>query len=117
MDSEASADPGAEVREIRGIAELNRVILAEDRGVVVDFWGEWCQPCRALGPHLERLARDSAGAWRVVAARVENNEDLVEAWSVQATPTLLHLRQGHEVHRSTGAVTPSSVAEAMPAYA
>ena len=88
-----------------------------DRGVVVDFWGSWCQPCRALRPHLERLAADHAGAWRVVAVRVEDNEDLVEAWSVQATPTLLYLRQGKEVHRSTGAVTPSSVAEAMLAHA
>ena len=53
----------------------------------------------------------------MVAVRVEDNEDLVEAWSVQATPTLLYLRQGQEVHRSTGAVTPSSVAEAMLAHA
>ena len=110
-------DPDVAVREIKGVAELNRVILAEDRGVVVDFWGSWCQPCRALRPHLERLAADHAGAWRVVAVRVEDNEDLVEAWSVQATPTLLYLRQGKEVHRSTGAITPSSVAEAMLAHA
>ena len=110
-------DPDVAVREIKGVAELNRVILAEDRGVVVDFWGSWRQPCRALRPHLERLAQDHAGAWRVVAVRVEDNEDLVESWSVQATPTLLYLRQGQEVHRSTGAVTPSSVAEAMPAHA
>ena len=110
-------DPDVAVREIKGVAELNRVILAEDRGVVVDFWGSWCQPCRALRPHLERLAHDHAGAWRVVAVRVEDNEDLVESWSVQATPTLLYLRQGQEVHRSTGAVTPSSVAEAMLVHA
>ena len=110
-------DPDIAVHEITGVAELNRVILAEHRGVVVDFWGSWCQPCRALRPHLERLAADHVGAWRVVAARVEDNEDLVEAWSVQATPTLLYLRQGQEVHRSTGAVTPSSVAEAMLAHA
>ena len=110
-------DSDVAVGEINGVAELNRVILAEDRGVVVDFWGAWCQPCRALRPHLERLARDYADAWRVVAVRVENNDDLVEAWSVQATPTLLYLRQGEEVYRSTGAVTPSSVAEAMLVHA
>ena len=110
-------DSGVAVREINGVAELNRVILAENRGVVVDFWGAWCQPCRALRPHLERLARDHADAWRVVAVRVEDNDDLVDAWSVQATPTLLYLRQGQEVHRSTGAVTPSSVAEALLTHA
>ena len=109
-------DPDISVGEINGVAELNRVILAEDRGVVVDFWGAWCQPCRALRPHLEQLARDRADEWRVVAVRVEDNEDLVHAWSVQATPTLIYLRQGQEVHRSTGAVTPSTVAEALTTH-
>ena len=110
-------DLDAAVGEVKGVAELNRVILAEDRGVVIDFWGAWCQPCRALRPHLERLARDHADLWRVVAVRVEDNEDLVDAWSVQATPTLIYLRQGQEIHRSMGAVTPSTVAEAMLAHA
>ena len=41
-------------------AELNRTLLAEERGVIIDFWGTWCQPCRTLRPHLERLSEDHA---------------------------------------------------------
>ena len=115
--SEAPVDSDTGVTDINGVAGLNRVILAEDRGLVIDFWGKWCQPCRALRPHLERLAHNHAAQWRVVAVRVEDNEDLVDAWSVQATPTIVYLRQGEEVHRSTGAVTPSSVAAALEAHA
>lgn len=94
-------------------AELNEVILAEDRGVIIDFWGTWCQPCRTLRPHLERLAEDFSSSWRMVAVHVEENPDIVERFDVMATPTLVFLKQGDEVHRVTGATTPSAIAEAM----
>ena len=50
----------AAIEEISSVGQLNQVLLAEDRGVVLDFWGTWCQPCRALRPHLEQLADEHA---------------------------------------------------------
>ena len=104
------------VDEIEGLVALDEVLLAEARGVVLDVWGTWCQPCRALRPHLERLADDHADAWRIVAIHVEHNVDIVDRYGVMATPTLVYLKAGDEVHRSAGAVTPSTIDEALHAH-
>ena len=97
------------IDEVTSVAVLDEVLLAEDRGVVLDFWGTWCQPCRSLRPHLERLADDHADEWRIVAVHAEESVELVERFDVRSTPTLVYLRAGREVHRSAGAVTPSTV--------
>ncbi len=94
-------------------SELNQVLLAEDRGVIIDFWGTWCQPCRTLRPHLEHLADDFAAAWRLVAVHVEEHPDIVDRYDVMSTPTLVFIKGGDEVHRLTGATTPSAIAEVM----
>lgn len=93
--------------------ELNKVLLAEDRGVVIDFWGTWCQPCRTLRPHLERLADDFAENWRLVAVHIEENPGIVERYDVTSTPTLVFVRGGTEVHRVVGASPPSAIAQAL----
>ena len=97
--------------------ELNEVLLAEERGVIIDFWGTWCQPCRTLRPHLETLADDHADSWRMVAVQVEKHPELVDKYQVSQTPTLVFIRGGDEVHRMTGASTPSAIAEVMAASA
>lgn len=98
------------VEEISGLAQLNEIILEESRGIVIDFWGTWCQPCRSLRPHLDTLADTNADTWRFVAVHAEENVDLVEKYAVQSTPTIVYLKNGDEVHRSAGAITPTGVA-------
>jgi thioredoxin len=101
------------IDEITSQTELNELIEAESRGVVLDFWGTWCQPCRSLRPHLETLSDEFGADWKIVAVHIENNSDLVDQYRVQSTPTLVYLHDGVEVHRSAGAVTPSGVATAL----
>lgn len=101
------------ILEVSEAAELDQIILSEERGVLVEFWGTWCRPCRVLRPHLERFARDHSDSWLVVAVHAERNPGLVDAWSVKATPTLVYLRDGEERHRTAGAVTPSMIEEAL----
>lgn len=96
-----------------GLAE---VVLAEERGVVIDFWGTWCQPCRTLRPHLERLADDFADSWRMVAVHVDEQEDLMARYEIQSTPTFVFLKAGDEVARITGAVPTGVIAEAMTTH-
>lgn len=94
-------------------AGLDAILATEARGVVLDFWGTWCQPCRTLRPHLEQLADQLADRWRLVAVHVEANEDLVERYEVTTTPTLVMLHGGREVGRVTGAATPSAIRAAL----
>ncbi len=96
---------------------LDEVLLEERRGVVVDFWGTWCQPCRTLRPLLEQLAAQHGDGWRFVAVHVEENPALVERFEVMSTPTLVFLRSGDEVHRFTGAVPVSEIAGALEQHA
>ena len=92
---------------------LNETLLAEERGVIIDFWGTWCQPCRTLRPHLERLASDHSDKWRIVAVHAEENEDLISKYEVTSTPTFVFTRNGDEIHRITGAAPPSAIEEAL----
>jgi thioredoxin len=104
------------IEEITSHRALSALLETEGRGVVLDFWGTWCQPCRSLRPHLETLADEFDDQWTIVAVHVEGNVDLVEEYGIRATPTLVYVRAGTEVHRSTGAVTPSGVAAALAEY-
>ena len=107
------AGASAAIRELSDAAEFDEVIRSEDRGVMVDFWGTWCRPCRVLRPHLDRLAEDHADDWRFVSVHVDRHPDLADKWLVKATPTLIYLREGQERHRTAGPVTPSMVEEAL----
>ncbi len=95
------------------LATLNEILLAETRGVVLDFWGTWCQPCRTLRPHVEALADDYADSWRFVAVHIDENPDVVDRYDVSATPTFVFVRGGTEIRRIVGAVPPSALAEAL----
>lgn len=103
----------AAIGEISGSDELEELLETEGRSVVMEFWGTWCQPCRVLRPHLERLAGDHADRWRFVAIHADKHPDLAETWSVKGTPTLIYLHDGEELHRTAGAVTPSMIEEAL----
>ena len=105
------------IDQITTTTELAEVLLAEERDVVLEFWGTWCQPCRTLKPHLERLADEHDTTWRILAVHAEQAEALVSAYAIQSTPTLVYLSQGKEVHRSAGAVTPSQVAADLVVHA
>lgn len=101
------------IDEIDGVASLERTLDDETRGIVLDFWGTWCQPCRSLRPHLERLADDHVNGWYFLAVHADAQADLVERFDVRSTPTIVYLRDGEEIHRTAGAVTVSSVSATL----
>lgn len=100
------------VDEVDG-ATLDAVLEDEDRAVLVQFWGTWCAPCRALKPHIARLAEDYSDTWRMVSINVEADELVSRRWGVGSLPTLVMLRNGEEIHRFAGAVVPSQIAEKL----
>jgi len=80
-------------------------VLDSGNPVLIDFWAEWCGPCRVYGPVVERAAERYAGKLRVVKVNVEDAPDIAEKYGVSSIPTTLILRNGEEVERIVGAVS------------
>ena len=89
-------------------ANFDEVVLKSDKPVLVDFWAEWCGPCRMVGPIVEELAKDFDGKAVVGKVNVDVNPNISQNYGIRNIPTLLIFKNGEIVDKQVGAV-PKSV--------
>lgn len=90
-------------------ASFDADVLKSNVPVVVDFWATWCQPCKAINPHLEALAAERRGALRVVKVNTEENMGIATQYGVRNLPTLLLFRDGKVVGQHVGSLNRSAL--------
>jgi thioredoxin 1 len=78
-----------------------------DKPLVVDFWAEWCGPCRMIGPFIEELAQEYEGKAVVGKVNVDENDELTEEFGIRSVPTILFFKNGEIVDRNVGAANKS----------
>jgi len=86
------------VREVNE-RDFDQVVLKSRTPVLVDFWADWCGPCRALAPIVELAAKQYAGAAHIFKLNVDDSPAVVERYGIQAIPTLILFQDGVEKDR------------------
>jgi thioredoxin 1 len=77
-------------------------VLEAETPVLVDFWAEWCQPCKMLAPHLEKLANDQEGKLKVAKVNVDENPQMMSEFKIRGIPTLILFKGGQPVETLVG---------------
>lgn len=84
-------------------ATFDEVIGAADEAVIVDFWAEWCGPCKMIAPILDEIAEEQAGKVKVVKLNVDENQDTARRFDVMSIPTLIVFKDGQPAKKMIGA--------------
>jgi thioredoxin 1 len=85
--------------------------------LMVDFWAEWCGPCRAIAPVLDDLVRESSGRVALAKVNVDENPGLAARYGIRSIPTILLVKQGKVVDQVIGAVPRAKIKEKLDAQA
>ena len=78
-------------------------VLKSDTPVLVDFWAEWCGPCRMVTPILEKLGEIMSDEIKIVKLNVDENQEIALNYGIKSIPSLLIFREGKEIARTVGA--------------
>jgi thioredoxin 1 len=90
-------------------ANFDAEVLKSDKLTVVDFWAEWCGPCKAIGPVVEQLSKEYEGKANIGKMDVDANSNVPMQYGIRSIPTILFFKGGQLVDKTVGAVPKSSL--------
>ena len=82
--------------------QFDQEVLKSDTTVIVDFWAEWCAPCRALGPLLEEISGELGDKVKIVKLNVDQNGDIAQKYGIRGIPTMMFFKNGEAAKTLVG---------------
>lgn len=96
-------------------SNFEEVVLKSDKPVMLDFWAEWCGPCRMIGPFVEQMSQEFEGKAIVGKVDVDNNPGVASRFGIRNIPTVLFFKNGEVVDKQVGAVPKNTLVSKLEA--
>ena len=90
-------------------SSFDQEVLQSAEAVIVDFYADWCGPCKMIAPALEEIATELSGTAKVVKVNVDDETELAQRFNIQSLPTLLYFQNGEVVNQLVGAASKKTI--------